>query len=150
EEVGRGGMGVVYKARQVGLDRLVAVKLVLPRTRAMEERVARFRAEALKLSRLRHPNLVAIYEIQEHDSGPYFVMEYVDGGNLAQALAADRASPRQAAELVRLLATAMHYAHLRGVIHRDLKPANILLQALNVRNPQPATCSKTPARKPEA
>jgi len=129
EPLGHGGMGVVYKARQLKLKRLVALKKVLSGAHAAPEQLARFKIEAEAAARLQHPNIVQIYEVGEHDGLPYLALEYVDGGSLAQHLGGRPLPPRQAAELIETLARAIHHAHERGVIHRDLKPANILLEA---------------------
>jgi serine/threonine-protein kinase len=129
-ELGRGGMGVVYKARQVSLNRLVALKMV-PAAGAGPEELARFRVEAEAAARLQHPNIVAIHEVGVHAGRPYVALEFVDGGSLARHLAGTPLPSRQAAEVVGVLAQAMHYAHERGIIHRDLKPDNILLQMQN-------------------
>jgi serine/threonine protein kinase len=126
--LGRGGMGVVYRARQIGLDRTVALKMVLPGVLAGPKDVARFRAEAAALARLQHPNIVQIYDIGETAGRPYFVFEFVAGGSLAQYLQGRPQPVRPAAQLVETLARAVHAAHANGVIHRDLKPANILLR----------------------
>jgi WD40 repeat protein/Flp pilus assembly protein TadD len=126
-ELGRGGMGIVYKARQTSLNRIVALKMVLAGAQAEPQQLDRFRAEAEAVARLQHGNIVQIYEISEHDGCPYFSLEYVDGGTLAQKLNGAPQPPRLAAHLVRLLALAMHSAHQRGIIHRDLKPGNVLL-----------------------
>jgi serine/threonine protein kinase/WD40 repeat protein len=126
-ELGRGGMGVVYKARQVGLDRLVALKVVLAGAGAGPEDLARFRREAEAVARLRHPNVVEIYQVGETGGLPYFAMELCGGGSLAQQLAGGPLAPRRAAELVETLARAVQAAHEAGVVHRDLKPANVLL-----------------------
>jgi serine/threonine protein kinase/WD40 repeat protein len=128
EELGRGGMGVVYKARQIGLNRLVALKVILDGNHANPSQLARFRAEAEAVAHLQHPNIVQIHHVAEQDGRPYFSLEYVDGGNLAQALKGDPQPARLAADLIRTLALAIHAAHQRGIVHRDLKPANILLQ----------------------
>jgi tetratricopeptide (TPR) repeat protein len=125
--LGEGGMGVVYQARQVALNRLVALKMVL--NGANGEERERFRAEAETVARLRHPNIVQVYEVGEHDGLPFMALEYVEGGSLADALAERPLAPRQAARLVETLARAVQYAHSAGVVHRDLKPANILLSA---------------------
>ena len=132
----RGGMGIVYKARQVALNRLVAIKMILSGPHAPPEQLARFRAEAEAVARLHHPNVVQIYEVGEHAGQPYFSMEFIEGGSLEQHLSRAVLPARHAAELVESLARAMQAAHELGVIHRDLKPANILLQESEIRNPQ--------------
>src|SRR5665213_3615278 len=129
DELGRGGMGVVYKARQSKLNRLVALKMILAGEYAGEKELARFRTEAEAVARLQHPNIVQIFEVGEHDGHPYFSLEFVDGGSLAQKLDGTPLPPQQAARLVETLARAMHAAHQAGVVHRDLKPANVLLTA---------------------
>src|SRR4051812_38511937 len=126
--LGRGGMGVVYKARQLGLDRTVALKMILTGFQAGPKDLARFRAEAAALARLQHPNIVQIYDVGEATGRPYFVLEFVAGGSLAQYLQGTPQPVRPAAQLVATLARAVHAAHTNGVIHRDLKPANILLK----------------------
>jgi hypothetical protein len=132
-ELGRGGMGVVYKARQLALDRIVALKMIQAAAHAGPKEKTRFRREASAAARLQHPNIVQIYEVGEHDGRPYLALEYVDGGNLAQQLARALPPARQAAQLVEVLARAMHVAHQKGIIHRDLKPANILLSRIEDR-----------------
>jgi predicted Ser/Thr protein kinase len=126
-ELGRGGMGVVYQARQTGLKRLVAVKMLLAGRYAAPVERARFQAEVEAIARLQHPNLVQVFEVGEREGRAFFSMECLDGGNLEDKLASGPQPPRQAAELVEVLARAIHAAHQRGVIHRDLKPANVLL-----------------------
>jgi WD40 repeat protein len=126
-ELGRGGMGVVYKARQTNLNRIVALKMILAGANADPGQLERFRAEAEAVARLQHPFIVQIYEIGEHDGCPYFSLEFVDGGTLAQKLTRAPQPPQLGAHLIRLLALAMHSAHQKGIIHRDLKPGNILL-----------------------
>jgi WD40 repeat protein len=131
-ELGRGGMGVVYRARQAGLNRLVALKMILAGSHAGPDDLARFRSEAEAVAALQHPNIVQIHEVGERDGLPYFSLELVEGGSLADRLDGTPWPARPAAELVAALARAMHYAHSRGVIHRDLKPANVLLAACGV------------------
>jgi serine/threonine protein kinase len=121
-------MGVVYQARQLGLDRIVAFKMVLAGFQAGPKDLARFRAEAAALARLQHPNIVQIYDVGETAGRPYFAFEFVAGGSLAQYLRGTPQPVRPAAQLVETLARAVQDAHANGVIHRDLKPANILLR----------------------
>jgi serine/threonine protein kinase len=125
--LGRGGMADVYKAKQLELKRIVAVKMLRDWAGAGEKQLARFRAEADVIANLQHPNIVQIYDVGEVDGRPYFVLEYVAGGNLAQCLNGTPQVPRLASQFIELLARAVQAAHASGVIHRDLKPANILL-----------------------
>ncbi len=127
EELGRGGMGVVYRARQETLNRTVALKMILSGQLATEADVKRFRAEAEAAARLDHPGIVPVYEVGRHDGKHYFSMAFVEGESLAHRLAQGLPAPRQAAELTRQVAEAVAYAHVEGVVHRDLKPANILI-----------------------
>jgi serine/threonine protein kinase len=130
-------MGVVYKARQVGLDRLVALKMILAGAGARPEDLGRFRAEAQAVARFQHPSIVQIYEVGEADGLPYFSLEFVDGGTLAGKIHREPQPPQFAAETIEVLARAMQYAHDRGVVHRDLKPANVLLAIDLVQLHQP-------------
>ncbi len=127
EELGRGGMGVVYKARHRRLQRLVALKMVLAGAHVGAVGLARFRAEAEAVAKLLHPNIVQIFETGEHEGRPFFSLEYVEGGSLDQRIAKSPTTPRAAAQLVETLARTIEVAHQRGIVHRDLKPANILL-----------------------
>jgi WD40 repeat protein len=126
-ELGRGGMGVVYKARQIGLNRLVALKVILDGTHASAPDLHRFRTEAEAIARLQHPHIVQIHEIGEHEGRPFFSLEFCPGGSLDKKLAGNPLTAHEAARLVALLAQAMHTAHEAGVVHCDLKPANVLL-----------------------
>ena len=128
-ELGRGGMAVVYRARQHNLQRLVALKMILSGSHAGAVETARFRVEAEAVAQLQHPHIVQIYEVGQHESCPYFALELLAGGNLSQRLAGKRMSAMEAAGLLELLARAIHFAHEKGIIHRDLKPGNILLDA---------------------
>jgi eukaryotic-like serine/threonine-protein kinase len=127
EEIGRGGMGVVYKARQKGLNRVVALKMILAGSHAGDDDRARFRIEAEAVARLQHPNIVQVYEVDEYEGKPFLSLEYCPHGALDRKLGAKPLPPKEAAALVETLARAMQTAHDAGVIHRDLKPANILL-----------------------
>jgi WD40 repeat protein/tRNA A-37 threonylcarbamoyl transferase component Bud32 len=128
-ELGRGGMGVVYKARQLKLGRLVALKVVLTGAHAAVEELERFRREAEAVARLQHPNIVQIYEVGEHDGQPYLALELAEGGGLDRQLRRGPLASSSAATLVKTLAGAVAHAHEHRIIHRDLKPANVLLAA---------------------
>jgi WD40 repeat protein/tRNA A-37 threonylcarbamoyl transferase component Bud32 len=128
-ELGRGGMGVVYKARSLKLNRSVALKMILAGEHAGHEAAVRFLAEAEAVAKVQHPNIVQIFHLDQHGDHPFFEMEYVGGGGLADRLDGTPRRPRDAARLVETLARAMAEAHRKGIVHRDLKPANILLTA---------------------
>ena len=129
EEIARGGMGIVFKARQIGLNRFVALKMMSAGQFARPDDIARFRNEAEALARFRHPNLVPIYEVGEHDGLPWFSMEYIAGPSLSQELRNGPLLPERSARLLRAVAGAVEHAHDHGILHRDLKPSNILLAA---------------------
>lgn len=126
-EVGRGGMGIVYKARQLSLDRTVAIKMLLRGELATERDLARFRIEAAAAARLTHPNIVSVHEVGDAQGQPYFSMEYIDGTNLARRIATAPLSGQDAAKLLVPICRAIAHAHQSGVLHRDLKPSNILI-----------------------
>ncbi|MEM6468974.1 MAG: serine/threonine-protein kinase, partial [Planctomycetota bacterium] len=127
EEIARGGMGVVYRAKHRNLNRISAVKMILSGQFSSANELQRFRIESESAAKLDHPAIVPIYEIGEDDGRAFFAMKYVDGGSLASSSHAYRDRPREIAELMRRVAEGVHHAHQRGVLHRDLKPANILL-----------------------
>lgn len=126
-EIARGGMGVVYRARQLSLNRVVALKMILGGRYARESEVKRFRAEAEAAARLQHPNIVAIHEVGEHGGQPYFSMDLVEGDNLGQRVRERPLSPILAAGYLKKISEAIGYAHAQGVVHRDLKPSNVLI-----------------------
>src|SRR5262245_42989293 len=127
EEIARGGMGVVYRARQKRLDRTVALKMLLLGPRADPNFVKRLRGEATVAAGLHHPNIVAIHEVGVQEGEHYLVMDYIDGPNLAQFVKSQPLPPRRAAQYLRPIAEAVHYAHERGVLHRDLQPSSVVI-----------------------
>ena len=129
EKIGEGGMGVVYKARHLKLNRVVALKLISTGRHGRQSDRDRFRIEAEAAARLSHPGIAQVYDVGEVDCIPYLSLEYCPGGSLAARLAGDPFPPRQAAEVTRQLAAAVQEAHDHQVLHRDLKPANVLLAA---------------------
>ncbi|MBA4187402.1 MAG: hypothetical protein C0467_05215 [Planctomycetaceae bacterium] len=126
-ELGRGGMGVVYRARNVRLGHEVALKMILAGSAAGTQELARFQLEAVAVARLKHPGIVHLHEFGEHEGKPFFSLEFVEGGSLAGRLKSGPLPAREAATLVEKTARAMHHAHEHGIVHRDLKPANVLL-----------------------
>lgn len=127
--LGRGGMGVVYKAKQLSLNRIVAIKMILAGTSARPDELAGFRREAELAARTHHPNVVQVFEVSAQAGHAFLAMEYVDGGHLAQKIGGQPQDPRWASRIVETLALAVHEAHRKNIIHRDLKPSNILLTA---------------------
>jgi serine/threonine protein kinase/tetratricopeptide (TPR) repeat protein len=125
--LGCGGTGTVYLARQARPKRLVALKMLDAQGKSNPARFARFQSEAEVIARLQHPNIVQIFEVGQHEGRPYFSMEYLDGGNLAEWLGSHSLAAHDAVRLIATLARAVHFAHERGIVHRDLKPANILM-----------------------
>jgi serine/threonine protein kinase/mono/diheme cytochrome c family protein len=143
EALNQGGMGIVYKARQTGLKRLCAVKMIRFDLHLKPQQLGRFKIEAEAVAKLQHPNIVQIYEVGEVQGRPYYSMEFVEGGSLAEKIAGQPLPPDAAAQLVATLAETIHFAHQRGIVHRDLKPANILLKdeggRMNDENRHPAS-----------
>src|SRR5436190_16483068 len=127
EEIGQGSQGVVYRARQKNLNRIVALKVIALGHWATEPHVKRFRREAEAAARLNHPSIVPIYEVGERDGACYFSMKFVEGGQLDEVVKREPMPPRRAAELIAKVARTVHYAHEHGILHRDIKPGNILL-----------------------
>ncbi len=131
EEIARGGMGVVYRARQVSLNRVVALKMIRAGVLASEADIQRFRAEAEAAGSLHHPNIVAIHEVGEHNGQHYFSMDYIEGKCLAELVREHPWPAERAAACVKIIADAIHYSHQRGILHRDLKPFNVMVDAFS-------------------
>ncbi len=129
EKIGEGGMGIVFRARQKSLGRIVALKMIQRGALASAADVARFRAEAAAAAHLEHPQIVPVYEVGQHDGQPYFSMKYIAGTTLAKKLAEGPLPPRETAALLLPVCRAIAHAHQQGIIHRDLKPSNILIDA---------------------
>ena len=127
ELIGHGGMGAVYKARQPGLDRLVALKILPPRPGSDPGFADRFTREARALAKLSHPNIVSVYDFGQAGGLHYFIMEYVDGPNLRQVEQSAKLTPPEALKLIPQICEALQYAHDEGIVHRDIKPENVLL-----------------------
>jgi serine/threonine protein kinase len=131
DEIARGGQGVVYRARQVNLDRIVAVKVLHQSGRTTQDEIERFEREARVTAQLKHPNIVAVYDVGHYAGQPFIVMEYVDGSNLSELVGDSPLPPKRAAYYVHIAARAIEVAHEQGVMHRDLKPSNILIDKGN-------------------
>ena len=129
EEIARGGMGVVYRARQSSLGRIVALKMILAGPFASKQIIQRFRGEVAAAALLQHPNIVAIHDVGLHDGQHFFSMDYIEGQNLTELVGTRPLPPAKAARYVKLIAEAIHYAHQQGILHRDLKPSNVLVDA---------------------
>lgn len=129
DTIAKGGMGIVYKAKHIKLNRIVALKMILSGKFADDFEVQRFYLEAEAAAKLRHPNIVGIHDIGECEGQHYFSMDYIEGKSLADLLKDQALAPKHAAQLLQTIASAMHYAHTEGVVHRDLKPSNVLLDA---------------------
>jgi tRNA A-37 threonylcarbamoyl transferase component Bud32 len=132
EKIAQGGMGVVYKARQISLDRIVALKMITAGELASDIEMLRIQAEAKAVASLRHPNIIPLYEVGAHEEIHYFTMPLMEGGSLADQVSRFHGRFHDAARLVETIARAIHYGHQRGILHRDLKPANVLLDAVGI------------------
>ena len=148
EEIARGGMGVVFKARQTALNRIVAVKMLLSGQFAGAGELERFRREAEAAAQLRHPNIVAIHDIGRVDGQPYIAMEFIDGPSLDQLVRDGPLAPESAVKLTRAVAEAVQFAHENGILHRDLKPSNVLVEGIGVRSLGSAKDDRSPASPP--
>jgi serine/threonine protein kinase len=145
--LGHGGMGVVYRARQLIANRVVALKMIRAVEHAAPQDRLRFHIETEAVARLHHPHIVQLYEVGEVRGQPFFSLEFCDGGTLTDLLKKQRPSPWESASLIETLARAMHYAHLRGVVHRDLKPGNVLLAACGLAGSDSDLTAKPQAAK---
>jgi serine/threonine protein kinase len=145
ERIGEGGMGVVYKARQIRLNRLVALKIIRAGPHASEEDLARFQVEATAVARLQHPNITQVFEVGELNGRPYLALEFGEGGSLDKQLKGQPWPGREAAGLISTLAQAIHHAHEKGIVHRDLKPANVLLTGLTGSTGKGGSAEQVPA-----
>lgn len=130
KEINRGAMGIVYKARQKTLNRIVAIKVLIAGEHASKQQIARFRREALAIARLRHPNIVPVHEISEYRGKHYFTMDYISGASLSTLIKEGTIQPKRALQIITQLSDALQYAHNQGVIHRDVKPGNIMIDSL--------------------
>jgi serine/threonine-protein kinase len=142
--LGRGAMGVVYKARQRGLKRVVALKMILAGGHASDLELARFRTEAEAVAQLQHPNIVQVYEVGEHNGCPYLSLEYINGGSLQSKLGGTPQPVLYAAQMIQVLAQTMEFAHRLGIIHRDLKPGNVMLTLPRAPGSMESTVSPAP------
>jgi serine/threonine-protein kinase len=142
--LGRGAMGVVYKARQSGLKRVVALKMILAGDDANESELLRFRTEAEAAGQLAHPNIVQVHEVGEHNGSPFLSLEFVNGGSLKDRLKGEPQPVQPAAQLTQVLAQAIDYAHRKGIVHRDLKPANVMLDQPRGNESTQSTMSAAP------
>src|SRR5262249_34225641 len=143
-EIGRGGMGVVYKAKQLTTGRVVALKMILAGLQTSADDLARFRGEIETIARLQHPHIVPVYDVGDYHGRPYFAMEFAETGTLADRVNGQPQPFRASAQLVEALARAVHFTHERGIIHRDLNPANRALLIRQAFGPPPRAAAPAP------